>query len=111
MGRINEKYAGWGEGWDYMVKEIWGRLDMIRDENVYDRPHDTTNVDYCFHYIYKVLVGEANIKIEKADWKPKDKKHVSNILFRLIELFSDAKITSDKVIAIVVAEQFLRQTY
>ena len=110
MRKEDEEYAGWGEGWDYMVRDIWDRLDLIRKDNLAEA-HNEANIDYCFHYIYKVLVGEANIKIENADWSKKDKEYVSAMLFRLVELFSESKTVSDKVIAIVVAEQFLRQTY
>jgi hypothetical protein len=110
MKKEDEQYAGWGEGWDYMLQDIWDRLDLIRADNI-KGVHNKTNIDYCFYYIYRALVGEANIKIENADWLEQDKKHVSDMLYRIVELFSEAKTLSDKVIAIVVAEQYLRQTY
>lgn len=100
----------WGQGWDYLFKEIWDDMDRIREDNLAYR-YSHKNIDHCFKFLYSTLVKEVLSKVKSSDWNERDKNEVMGKVHRLIKLFRESKSYPDKVIAINMTEQFLRAIY
>jgi len=104
------KNGNWGEGLDYLFKEIWPNLDQIRADNK-NYEHDKDNIEHCFGIMYSALSKGAVESVKAADWEPSDKLIVLNKITETAKLFKEAKTINDEVIAINVAEQLLRAMY
>jgi|GEM_PF-1873307 len=100
----------WGQGWDYLFKEIWEDMDRIREDNL-ARRYDHKNIDHCFKFLYATLVKDVLSKVKSSDWNENDKSEVMGKTYNLINLFRESKSYPDKVIAINMAEQLLRSIY
>jgi hypothetical protein len=102
--------GNWGEGLDYLFKEIWPNLDQIRADNE-DYKHDKDNIEHCFGIMYSALSKDAVEVVKTSDWVPADKFEVLKKITETTKLFKEARTINDKVIAINVAEQLLRAMY
>lgn len=107
---IQKKSDEWGQGWDYLFKDIWPEMDKIRRDNL-ENQHDKENIDYCFKYLYSVLIKEVLFRIKNMDWDERNQVEVTSKTHKLIKLFKESNNYNDKVIAINMTEQFLRSIY
>lgn len=111
---IKRKQSGggqnWGAGWDDLLKEYWDDLEKIWEDNLYGR-HDVNLVNKTVKNVQKIIEEKAITRMEKycqetnqndGGWNQKAKN--------ILGYFKTAKSTSDKVIALNAAEQFLRAT-
>lgn len=104
------KEKTWGEGWDYLLKDIWENLDTIRKDNL-SYSHNEQLIDKCFNFIYPIFLTKILKLVKETDWSPEDKVEIINKSDQIRKMFKSAKTVNDKVIAINVAEQFLRAIY
>jgi hypothetical protein len=100
----------WGEGLDYLFKDIWPDLDRIRRDNE-NYSHNEGLISSCFLVMQKVLAEDAVEAVKNNDWDIKDKVEVLEKMAQALGHFKEAKTVNDKVIAINVAEQLLRAIY
>ena len=110
MDKKQSKTDDWGQGWDYLFKEIWSNMDQIREDNL-NRKHNKENIEYCFKFLYSILIKSIIPKIKELNWPEQDKAEVINKTHKLIMLYNESKSFNDKVIAINMTEQFLRSIY
>lgn len=98
----------WGAGWDDLLKDYWDDLDRIWEDNYYGR-HDLQLIDRVFNGMEAILEGKAMQRIRKYCQKAgEDERGWANQIKQIISYFKGVKTTSDKVIAVNAAEQFLR---
>lgn len=100
----------WGEGYDYLFKDIWSNLDQIRLDNE-SYKHDEKNIEHCFGIMYSALRSSSVEAVKSSDWESVDKLEVLQKISDTLKLFKEAKTINDKVIAINTAEQLLRSIY
>jgi hypothetical protein len=100
----------WGQGWDYLVKPIWEKLDNIRNDNLHGK-YDLEQINHCFDFMYRVLLKDCVENIKSSDWDVNDKYLVMDKTQNVIRLFREAKNEKEKVIAINCGEQLLRSIY
>lgn len=98
----------WGAGWDDLLESYWDDLDQIGEDNYYGR-YNLQLIDRVFQSVRAVLEEKALPRIRKYCQKMgEDEGEWVTQTEQIICYFKDAKTTSDKVIAVNAAEQFLR---
>jgi len=101
---------GWGVGLDYLLKDYWGDLDKIREDNL-NYKHDRRLINFLFP---KISLALENSITEMKRLCAKDGKGLADWIKKALRLHSEqakAKTLSDKVIFIDSVVQFLRATY
>jgi hypothetical protein len=112
---IKRKRSGggpnWGAGWDDLLKDYWDDLEQIWADNLKGN-HNQKLVNTTSKNIYRIIKDTAIPRMKKYNQKTGEKDDGWSCKAEsILNYFDTAETTSDQVIALNTAEQFLRSTY